>query len=121
MSAEPKIEPAFGTRPSADTAQSQREEHDKVEHTTPPAGKGSDISAQWLETYTGPRPQIDDVANKLVRNRIDRYLMPICFYIYWCQQLDKSSVSLVCSIGILGVERRQCDLRRPTSSRDRQS
>lgn len=92
MSTEPKIDTTH--RSSADD--SHHEGHGKADHVAAAkADKGSDISAQWLETYTGPRPQIDDIANKLVRNRIDRFLMPICFYIYFCQQLDKSSVSLV--------------------------
>jgi len=36
-----------------------------------------DIGARWLEEYTGDRPELSDEDNKRVRNRIDRYLMPM--------------------------------------------
>jgi hypothetical protein len=100
MSSEPKIAPAPDARVSADTT-SRHEDNGKEEaHRETKAVRGGDIGAEWLETYTGPRPQIDDEANKIVRNRIDRYLMPICFYIYWCQQLDKSSISFASVFGL---------------------
>lgn len=98
MSTEPKIE-TLGPRGSIDNT-SRHEDNGKAEvQRAVKADKGSDIGAQWLETYTGPRPQIDDTSNKLVRNKIDRYLLPICFYIYFCQQLDKSSISFASVFG----------------------
>jgi len=36
-----------------------------------------DIGARWLEEYTGDRPELSDEDNKRVRNRIDRFLMPM--------------------------------------------
>lgn len=36
-----------------------------------------DIGARWLEEYTGDRPELSDEDNKRVRNKIDRFLMPM--------------------------------------------
>lgn len=36
-----------------------------------------DLGAKWLEEYSGDRPELSDEDNKRVRNRIDRYLMPM--------------------------------------------
>jgi hypothetical protein len=32
--------------------------------------------------------------------QIDMFLMPVCFYIYFCQQLDKSSISFGAVFGL---------------------
>jgi hypothetical protein len=60
--------------------------------TTP---KDGDLGGRWLATYTGSRPELTDEANNKIRNRIDIYLLPLIFLIYFNQQLDKSAVSFV--------------------------
>jgi hypothetical protein len=39
--------------------------------------RDGDLGARWLEEYTGDRPELSDEDNKRVRNRIDRFLMPM--------------------------------------------
>ncbi|ORY33755.1 allantoate permease [Naematelia encephala] len=58
------------------------------------------MGAEWLETYTGPRHDITDADNTRVRWKIDMRLMPIICYIYWCQQLDKSTLSFAAVFNI---------------------
>ncbi|ORY27751.1 major facilitator superfamily domain-containing protein [Naematelia encephala] len=65
-----------------------------------PSSKNGDIGAQWLATYAGSRHDISDEESTVVRKRIDRFLMPIIFYIYFTQQLDKSSLSFSSIFGI---------------------
>ena len=60
--------------------------------TTP---KDGDLGGRWLASYSGPRPELTDSANNKIRNRIDIYLLPLIFLIYFNQQLDKSAVSFV--------------------------
>lgn len=60
--------------------------------TTP---KDGDLGGKWLASYNGPRPELTDKANSTIRNRIDRFLLPLIFLIYFNQQLDKSAVSFV--------------------------
>jgi hypothetical protein len=77
--------------------------------------RDGDMGARWLEEYTGERHEITDEDNNRVRNRIDRYLLPMyvsscvkkecvltqsIFYVYFCQQLDKSSLSFSSVFGI---------------------
>lgn len=57
-----------------------------------PAGKGGDMAAQFYQDYDSDR-QITHEDSTRVAWKIDRYLMPIICYIYFCQQLDKSSLS----------------------------
>jgi len=57
------------------------------------ANDDGDISARWLAQYTGPRPELTDELNNQIRNKVDRWLLPVIFYIYFNQQMDKSSVS----------------------------
>ncbi|RSH85337.1 hypothetical protein EHS25_004733 [Saitozyma podzolica] len=59
-----------------------------------------DISAKWLAEYTGPRRDITSQENSVVRNKIDKVLLPIIFYIYFTQQLDKSSLSFASVFGL---------------------
>jgi hypothetical protein len=65
-------------------------EKDSNLNTEPVAG---DLASKWLAQYTGPRPELTDELNSQVRNRIDAYLLPLIFLIYFNQQLDKSAVS----------------------------
>lgn len=58
----------------------------------PTAPAGGDVGAAWLAEYDGARPELTDELNRKVVRKVDRWLMPIIFYIYFCQQLDKSSV-----------------------------
>ncbi|WRT66019.1 uncharacterized protein IL334_002970 [Kwoniella shivajii] len=63
--------------------------------------KGSDLGAVWLATYTGDkRREITDEENQEVVKRIDRFLLPIVFIIYFTQQLDKSSLSFASVFGL---------------------
>lgn len=39
-------------------------------------GKG-DLGARWLDQYSGPWREITNEDNNLVRNKIDRYLLPM--------------------------------------------
>lgn len=56
------------------------------------APTGGDMGAAWLAEYDGHKPSLDDEANKKIAWRIDSHLLPIIFLIYFCQQLDKSSM-----------------------------
>lgn len=103
MSVEHKIEPAPVQHTETPQPRLSEDSHApvaaaKAERLQEDA-KNGDIGAAWLAGYDGPRPQIDDESNSLVRKRIDTFLMPICFYIYFCQQLDKNSVSFASVFG----------------------
>lgn len=63
------------------------------EKATANANDDGDISARWLAQYNGPRPELTDELNSKIRNKIDRWMLPIIFYIYFNQQMDKSAVS----------------------------
>lgn len=63
------------------------------------APKDGDLGRRWLDTYTGPRPELTDEANTRVRNQIDRSLLPLIFLIYFNQQQDKSSVAFSAVFG----------------------
>ena len=60
---------------------------------TDTAPKDGDLGGKWMAAYTGERPLLDDEANTKIRNRIDAFLLPLIFLIYFNQQLDKSAVS----------------------------
>ena len=78
---------------STDLKHEEKPEVDYHEGRDPPASGGlgriagmiapkervgdGDIGARWLEEYTGDRPELSDEDNKRVRNRIDRFLMPM--------------------------------------------
>lgn len=62
-----------------------------TDHTTEPVA--GDVASKWLAQYTGPRPELTDALNNQIRNRIDGFLLPLIFLIYFNQQLDKSAVS----------------------------
>lgn len=51
------------------------------------APKDGDLGGQWLSTYTGPRTELTDELNSKIRNRIDTYLLPLIFLIYFSQYL----------------------------------
>ena len=53
---------------------------------TSTAPKDGDLGARWLATYDGPRPELTDENNSHVRNKIDSYLLPVIFLIYFNQQ-----------------------------------
>lgn len=53
---------------------------------TSTAPKDGDLGARWLATYDGPRPELTDENNSHVRNKIDAYLLPVIFLIYFNQQ-----------------------------------
>lgn len=61
-----------------------------------------DLGSKWLAQYTGPRPELTDELNNQVRNRIDAYLLPLIFLIYFNQQLDKSAVSFAAVFNFRG-------------------
>jgi hypothetical protein len=69
------------------------------EKATVQAGSDGDISAKWLAQYQGPRPQLTDELNNQIRNKIDMWMLPIIFGIYFNQQLDKSAVSFSAVFG----------------------
>lgn len=52
-------------------------------NTTAP--KDGDLGGRWLATYTGPRPELTDELNNKVRNKIDSYLLPLIFLIYFSE------------------------------------
>lgn len=54
----------------------------KVASTAP---KDGDLGGRWLSTYTGPRTELTDELNSTIRNRIDRYLLPLIFLIYFSE------------------------------------
>ncbi|WWC88220.1 uncharacterized protein L201_003125 [Kwoniella dendrophila CBS 6074] len=64
------------------------------------AAKHSDLGAAWLEHYDGPRTEITDEDNNAVQRRIDSFLLPIIFLVYFTQQLDKSSLSFSSVFGL---------------------
>lgn len=45
--------------------------------------KDGDLGGRWLAQYTGPRPELTDELNSKIRNRIDIYLLPLIFLIYF--------------------------------------
>lgn len=51
--------------------ETKEQAHEAREH-----GKG-DLSAAWLDKYSGPWREITDEDNNLVRNRIDKFLLPM--------------------------------------------
>lgn len=57
---------------------------------TSTAPKDGDLGGRWLATYTGPRPELTDELNTKVRNKIDGWLLPLIFLIYFseCVQQD---------------------------------
>lgn len=57
-----------------------------------PVGRESDLAAEFYQHYDSTR-EISHEESTRVTWKIDRYLMPIICYIYFCQQLDKSSLS----------------------------
>lgn len=61
---------------------------------TKTAPKDGDLGGRWLSTYTGPRTELTDELNSKIRNRIDTYLLPLIFLIYF------SESSLTFSMGI---------------------
>nr|XP_019050758.1 hypothetical protein I302_01200 [Kwoniella bestiolae CBS 10118]OCF29688.1 hypothetical protein I302_01200 [Kwoniella bestiolae CBS 10118] len=62
--------------------------------------KNSDLGAAWLDGYEGPRTEITDEENESVRKRIDAFLLPMIFIVYFTQQLDKSSLSFASVFGL---------------------
>ncbi|RSH80114.1 hypothetical protein EHS25_007316 [Saitozyma podzolica] len=64
-----------------------------------PAQDG-DLGAQWIADYSGSRHDITSEESDRVRNKIDKVLLPIIFYIYFTQQLDKSSLSFASVFGL---------------------
>ncbi|WWC96612.1 hypothetical protein V866_003482 [Kwoniella sp. B9012] len=62
--------------------------------------KHSDLGAAWLSEYTGLRNEITDEENNAVRKRIDAFLLPMIFIVYFTQQLDKSSLSFASVFGL---------------------
>lgn len=61
--------------------------------------KDGDLGAQWLEQYTGERPELTAKLNNQVKTRIDAWLLPVTCLIYLNQQLDKSSVAFAAVFG----------------------
>jgi hypothetical protein len=71
-------------------AQSNRTKVDDIHHEEPKVPVASspvdgDISAGWLAGYNGNRPELTDKLSEKVRAKIDTWLLPVCFYIYFCQ------------------------------------
>ncbi|KAL7420650.1 hypothetical protein Q5752_004601 [Cryptotrichosporon argae] len=64
-----------------------------------PAGE-QDLAAAFLARYSGEQREITDEENRRVRWKIDRYIMPIVCYIYFCQQLDKATLSYASVFGL---------------------
>lgn len=54
----------------------------KIASTAP---KDGNLGGRWLSTYTGPRTELTDELNSAIRNRIDAYLLPLIFLIYFSQ------------------------------------
>ena len=50
--------------------------------------KDGDLGGRWLATYTGPRTGLTDELNSKIRNRIDAYLLPLIFLIYFSECQD---------------------------------
>lgn len=50
--------------------------------------KDADLGAKWLATYTGPRPEITDDDNNKVRNKIDKWMLPLVFLIYFSEHIQ---------------------------------
>ena len=50
---------------------------------TKTGAKDGDLGGRWLSTYTGPRTELTDDLNTKIRNRIDAYLLPLIFLIYF--------------------------------------
>ncbi|WOO82425.1 putative transporter [Vanrija pseudolonga] len=83
-------------RPQLDTKESRTShvEDSKAPATAAPAETGTqDLAATFYADYAGQQRDIGPEENKRVLWKIDRYLMPIICYIYFCQQLDKSTLS----------------------------
>ena len=59
------------------------------------APKEGDLGARWLATYDGPRPELTAERNNHVRNKIDTYLLPVIFLIYFNQQMVRPGFGLV--------------------------
>jgi hypothetical protein len=60
---------------------------------TSTAPKDGDLGGRWLAQYTGNRPELTDELNTMIRKKIDYYLLPLIFLIYFNQQQDKVSFS----------------------------
>ena len=109
-SPETKLGPGKDEQPTHD-----EEAYNEKLANVPGVGKDGDLGARWLASYSGNKSELTDVDSEAVRKRvnspsvqpemeadcqIDLFLLPVCGYIYFCQQLDKSSISFAAVFGL---------------------